>query len=252
MCGDSKGDRTVSVQRAVMTAADVQNVQADAQVLARYDIASTIDHTLLIPMATPELVEQWCEAAEKYRFASVCVHPCYVKQAVERLYGSRVKVTTVVGFPLGSSLTAVKLLESQLAVEHGAAELDLKLNLGWFKAGDWDAVHGEIAQIVSETGVPVKAILETTALSDDEKGSLAQLAVDAGAAFLKTSTGWTGGATVADVRLLWEITQGRIPVKASGGIRTPEQAVSLIEAGATRLGTSYGVEIIAQQQELAG
>lgn len=210
----------------------------------RYDIASHIDHTLLLPMATPDQVDQWCGAAEQYRFASVCVNPCHLRQAAERLHHSHIKATTVVGFPLGTSLSAVKLFEAQLAVEHGAQELDLKLNLALFKAGNLDALHTEVAQIVEETGVPIKAILETTALTDPEKITLGRLCIDAGAAFLKTSTGWTGGATEADVKLLWGLSQGRIPVKASGGIRSPLQAIKLLEAGAERLGTSYGVEIL--------
>ena len=227
-----------------MASQQSQDDHASRHRMEQVDIASHIDHTLLTPTATPDQVEQWCTAAEQYRFASVCVNPCHVKQAAERLYRSRVLVSTVVGFPLGTSLTEVKLHEAQLAVEHGAQELDLKLNLTLLRAGQLDALHAEVGTIVESTGVPIKVILETALLTDEEKQTLGQLCIEAGAAFLKTSTGWTGGATEADVRLLWQLTQGGIPIKASGGIRTPMQAINLLQAGATRLGTSYGIEIV--------
>jgi deoxyribose-phosphate aldolase len=214
------------------------------------DIAPFIDHTLLIPTATPEQVEQWCEQADRFRFATVCVNPSHVKRVAELLYNRKPKVCTVIGFPTGATTSATKLYEAQEAVENGATELDVVINLSWLKIGNTDAVHREIAEICEETGQTVKAILETTLLTDAEKRLAAEICMDAGAAFLKTSTGWNGGATVADVRLLKEVVQERIGIKASGGIRTIHQALDLILAGATRLGTSWGVNLLEQRDTL--
>ncbi len=214
------------------------------------DIAEYVDHSLLTPIATPIQVEQWCDEADRYRFASVCVLPVHVKQATELLHAKQPKVTTVIGFPLGGTTSIVKLYEAQEAVENGAVELDVMINLGWLKSGNLDGVHREIAEIRESTGCPIKAILEMGLLSEEEKRIAAQICLEAGAAFLKTSTGWNGGATVADVRLLREIAQDRIGIKASGGIRTIEHALELILAGATRLGTSRGVELLRQRDTL--
>ncbi len=216
--------------------------------ISEVDIAPAIDHTLLTPVATLEQVDAWCVAAEQYRFQTVCVNPCHVKRAVERLHSSKVKVSTVIGFPLGTSTPEAKLYEAQMAVDQGAVELDLKVNLTLLKDQLLDALHAEVAQIVEDTQVPIKAILETSLLSDEEKRVLGNICIDAGVAFLKTSTGWTQGATSEDVRLLWDLSQGKVEVKASGGIRTVEQALDLLKAGATRLGTSYGIDIIKQIQ----
>ncbi|QIR40622.1 deoxyribose-phosphate aldolase [Tolypothrix sp. PCC 7910] len=214
------------------------------------DIAPFIDHALLTPTATPEQVEQWCEEADRFHFAAVCLHPTYVKRAAELLHGKNPKVCAVIGFPTGATTSAVKLYEAQEAVENGATELDVVLNLGWLKAGKTEAVHREIAEICEETGQPVKVILETNLLTEAEKRMAAELAMEAGAAFLKTSTGWSGGATVADVKLLKEIARERVGIKASGGIRTVNQALELILAGATRLGTSRGIDLIRQRDNL--
>lgn len=214
------------------------------------EIAPFIDHALLTPTATPEQVEQWCEQADRFNFASVCVYPAYVKQAAELLHGKKPQVCTVIGFPTGATTGAVKLYEAQEAVENGATELDVVINLGWLKVGKTDAVHREIAEICEETGQMVKVILETNLLTDAEKKLAAELAMDAGAAFLKTSTGWNGGATVADVRLLKEVARERVGIKASGGIRTLEQALDLILAGATRIGTSRSIDLIRQRDNL--
>ena len=208
------------------------------------DIAPFIDHTLLIATATPDLVQQWCEQAYTYNFASVCVNPTYVRQVTEFLRGKNPKVCTVIGFPTGAVTTATKLYEALEAVENGATELDMVINLGWVKAGKTDEIHSEIAEICEETGQVVKVILETNLLTDAEKRYAAEIAMDAGASFLKTSTGWNGGATVADVRLLKEVARDRVGIKASGGIRTSEEALDLILAGATRLGTSRSVELL--------
>ncbi|MDZ7958190.1 MAG: deoxyribose-phosphate aldolase [Aulosira sp. DedQUE10] len=211
------------------------------------DIAPFIDHALLSPTATPEQVEQWCEEADRFHFAAVCLHPTYVRQATQLLHGKNPKVCAVIGFPTGATTSAVKLYEAQEAVENGATELDVVINLGWLKAGKTEEVHREIAEICEETGQPVKVILETNLLTDPQKKLAAELSMEAGAAFLKTSTGWNGGVTVADVRLLKEIARERVGIKASGGIRTINQALELILAGATRLGTSRGIDLIRQR-----
>ncbi|HEY9845399.1 MAG TPA: deoxyribose-phosphate aldolase [Candidatus Caenarcaniphilales bacterium] len=214
------------------------------------DLAQFIDHTRLDPLATPEAIEQLCHEANRFRFAAVCVYPAYVRQAVDLLYQKPPKVCTVIGFPAGATTSAVKLYEAQEAMENGAAELDIVINLGWLKAGRTNELYREIAQVCEATGLTVKAILETTLLSDTEKQIAAEICADAGVAFLKTSTGWYGGATVADVKLLKAVTRDRVGIKASGGIHTVNQALDLIVAGATRLGTSRGVELIRQRDTL--
>ncbi|AFY33937.1 deoxyribose-phosphate aldolase [Calothrix sp. PCC 7507] len=214
------------------------------------DIAPFIDHSLLTATATPEQVEQWCEEAYRFNFAAVCIHPSYVRLAVEFLHDKQPKVCTVIGFPTGATTSAVKLYEAQEAAENGATELDVVINLGWLKAGKTEEVHREIAEICEATGQTVKVILETNLLTDAEKKLAAELSMEAGAAFLKTSTGWNGGATVADVRLLKEVARERVGIKASGGIQTVSQALDLILAGATRLGTSRGIDLIRQRDNL--
>ncbi|MEO1592098.1 MAG: deoxyribose-phosphate aldolase [Cyanobacteria bacterium J06632_22] len=218
--------------------------------LRTLDLAPLIDHTLLAPAATPTQVERWCAEADRYGFAAVCLAPTHVKQAVELLHGHSPQVCTVIGFPLGATTAAVKLYEAQEAAENGATELDVVINLSWLKMGNTNAVHQELVNIVEATGQTVKAILEMGLLTESEKQLAAEVCLDAGVAFLKTSTGWQGGATVSDVQLLKGIAQDRIGIKASGGIRTPEQAASLVEAGATRLGTSRGPDILRLQAEL--
>ena len=214
------------------------------------DIAPFIDHALLNPTATPDQVAQWCEEADRFNFAAVCVYPVYVRQAADLLQGKAPKVCTVIGFPTGATTSAAKLYEAQEAVENGATELDVVINLGLLKAGKINEVHREIAEICEETGQTVKAILETALLTDAEKRQAAEICMEAGVAFLKTSTGWSGGATVEDVRLLKEITKQQVGIKASGGIRTRSQALDLIMAGATRLGTSRGPDLIRQRDSL--
>lgn len=217
---------------------------------AEIDLAPYIDHTLLDPLASPEAVAQLCDQAERFAFPTVCLYPTQVKQAVDLLHRKFPQVCTVIGFPTGATTSTVKLYEAQEAVELGATELDVVINLSWLKAGNIDAVHRELAEICAATGQTVKAILETTLLTEAEKRLAAEACLDAGVSFLKTSTGWHGGATVADVKLLKEVSRDRIGIKASGGIRTYEQAVALIQAGATRLGTSRGLELLRQQAEV--
>ena len=215
------------------------------------DLATYIDHTLLKPSAIPDEVKQVCQEAWRYNFPAVCIYPTSVKQARELLHDKQPNVCTVIGFPTGAVTSAVKLLEAQQAVEDGATELDVVINLGWVKTRETNKIYREIAQICSETGQTVKAILETNVLSNEEKKLAGEICLDAGVAYLKTSTGWFGGATVEDVKLLNEITRGQIGIKASGGIRTYEQAIALIQAGATRLGTSRGIDLLRQQNETA-
>ncbi len=211
------------------------------------DIAPLIDHTLLNPLATPEQIEKLCQEADRYQFAAVCIYPCYVRLAVELLQRKNPKVCTVIGFPSGANTSATKLYEAREAVENGATEIDVVINLGWLRMGKTEEVHQEIAQICEETGVTVKAILETNLLTDAQKRIAAELCMDAGVTFLKTSTGWNGGATVADVTSLYELAKERVGIKASGGIIKIEQALDLVVAGATRLGTSRGVDLLRQR-----
>ncbi len=211
------------------------------------DIATYIDHALLKPTATPQEVEKCCQEAWQYNFPAVCVYPVAVRQAAELLHRKETKVCTVIGFPTGATTSISKLYEAQEAVDNGATELDIVINLGWLKAGQSESIYREIAEICAATGQTVKAILETALLTDTEKRLAAEICMDAGVAYLKTSTGWFGGATVADVRLLRDITRGQIGIKASGGIKTIEKALELIEAGATRIGTSRGVDLVHQQ-----
>lgn len=211
------------------------------------DLAEYIDHALLNPTATAEQVVQACEESDRFGFASVCVYPVHVQQAAELLHNRRPQVCTVIGFPTGATTSAVKLYEAQEAVQNGATELDVVINLGWVKAGKTNELHREIAEICDSTGQPVKAILEMALLSDAEKQLAAEICLDAGVRFLKTGTGWHGGATVADVTMLREISNDRVGIKAAGGIRTVEQAIALILAGATRLGTSRGVDLVRQR-----
>jgi deoxyribose-phosphate aldolase len=220
-----------------------------AQDYADLDLAEYIDHALLSPIATPEQVAQCCAEGDRLRFPAVCVYPTAVAQAVEHLHRSQTRVCTVIGFPTGAHTSATKRFEAQEAVEQGAEELDVVINLGWLKTGRSEAVHRELAEICEETGVVVKAILETGLLTDAEKKLAAEICMDAGVQFLKTNTGWFGGATVEDVRLLKSITKDQVGIKAAGGVRTVEQAVELILAGATRLGTSRGVDLIRQQRD---
>ncbi|MGD1939847.1 MAG: deoxyribose-phosphate aldolase [Leptolyngbyaceae cyanobacterium] len=219
--------------------------------LPQVDLAPLIDHSLLIPTATPEQVMHWCRECDRYGFAAVCIAPTHVALAREQLQGKPIAVCTVIGFPTGATTAACKLYEAQEAMEHGATELDVVINLGWLKSGQHERLHREIAEICEATGILVKTILETTLLTPKEIKTAADICLDAGAGFLKTSTGWQGGATVEAVRQLHEISHGQVGIKASGGIRTAEQALQLVQAGATRLGTSQGPELVQQQAALA-
>ncbi|OCQ94331.1 deoxyribose-phosphate aldolase [Oscillatoriales cyanobacterium USR001] len=212
------------------------------------DIAPFIDHALLNPTATSEHLKKCCEEAERFQFATVCVYPYFVHEAAILLQRKQPKVCAVIGFPTGATTSAAKLYEAQEAAENGATELDVVINFSLLKSRQTDKFHRDIAKICDETGLIVKAILETALLTEAEKRLAAEICMDAGVTYLKTNTGFYGGATVEDVRLLHELGKGQVGVKASGGIRTYEQAVDLIIAGATRLGTSRGPDLIRDRE----
>jgi deoxyribose-phosphate aldolase len=213
-------------------------------------VARLIDHTLLKPEATPAQVERLCDEARRYGFASVCVNPVYVKLAAEKLAGSGVAVCTVVGFPLGATTTSIKVQEAQQAMADGASEIDMVIHIGALKAGDHDAVQKDIAAVAAAChagGALLKVIIEAVLLSDKEKVIACQLAQAAGADFVKTSTGFAGGgATVEDVRLMRRAVGPHMGIKAAGGVRSYADAMAMVEAGATRIGASAGVEIVEQ------
>ena len=217
-------------------------------------IARLIDHTLLKPDARPEQVEQLCAEAVELGFASVCVNSCHVPLCRRRVEGSTVKVCTVIGFPLGAMLREAKAAEAAAAVNLGADELDMVMNIGWFKAGADEMVVSDIHRVLDAAqGRPVKVIIETCLLTQTEKERATRLVIESGAALVKTSTGFsTGGATVEDVMLLARVATGRVGVKASGGIRDYSTALKMIEAGATRIGTSSGVTIVREEVKVLG
>ncbi|MDR3588080.1 MAG: deoxyribose-phosphate aldolase [Negativicutes bacterium] len=211
------------------------------------DLAKFIDHTLLKADATVQDVAVLCDEAAAHGFAAVCVNPGYVDLAAHLLAGCGVKVATVIGFPLGATFSAVKVCEAREAVICRADELDMVMNIGAAKAGAWDAVEEDIRQVIAAAdGRTVKVIVETALLCEGEKIRACQAVLTTGAQFIKTSTGFgPGGATVEDVSLFRSIIgEGRCGIKASGGVRTRQQAELLIAAGATRLGTSAGVSLI--------
>ncbi|MBU5294220.1 deoxyribose-phosphate aldolase [Anaerosalibacter bizertensis] len=210
------------------------------------NITSIIDHTLLKPEATKEMIEKLCSEAKEYNFFSVCVNPYYVKTAKEELEGSNVKIATVIGFPLGSTPKEVKAFEASEAIKNGADELDMVINIGALKDGDYTTVEEDIKAVVNEATdkALVKVIIETCLLDDEEKKKACEIARAAGADFVKTSTGFsTGGATVEDVKLMREVVGEDLGVKASGGIRDYETAKKMVEAGASRIGASSSIEI---------
>jgi len=212
------------------------------------NINNLIDHTLLRPDATDADIASLCGYAEKYGFYSVCIHPAFIKMARQELSQSHVRISTVIGFPTGLTLSRVKIYEALEAVLNGADELDMVMNLGFAKSGKWNSLAQEISDIITVTpGATHKVIIETCYLSDDEKKKASEIAMNAGAEFIKTSTGFgPAGASVKDVKLIRSITKGRIGIKAAGGIKTLKEAMALIDAGATRIGTSSGVEIMKE------
>lgn len=216
--------------------------------LRRDELAQMIDHTLLDPSATQDRVERLCEEAKTYRVHAVCVNPIWVALAVSSLRGSDVKVCSTVGFPLGASLTGVKAFEAETVVRLGASEVDMVINIGALRSQDLQTVREDIMQVVKASkGSLVKVIIETGYLTDQEKIQACKLAEEAGAAYVKTSTGFSSrGATVDDIVLIRRTVGNRLGVKASGGIRTLKDAVEMIEAGASRIGTSSTVQILQE------
>ena len=210
------------------------------------NIAPKIDHTMLKPDATSDTIRRYCREALQYGFASVCVNSCQVPLVVSELAGSEVKTCSVVGFPLGAMSTAAKAFEAECAVKEGASEIDMVINIGAVKDHNWDLVQRDIAAVVDASKpAAVKVILETCLLTDEEKAQACEASVAAGAAFVKTSTGFsTGGATTEDVSLMKKTVAGKALVKASGGIRTPEDAQALLEAGADRIGAGNGIPLL--------
>jgi deoxyribose-phosphate aldolase len=210
------------------------------------DLAKYIDHTILKPEAKPADIEKLCAEAAKYKFAAVCVNSVFVAQAARLLKGSGVEVATVVGFPLGATTSDTKVFETKDSIRNGATEIDMVMAVGLMKAGRTKEVEDDIRAVVAAAGkVPVKVILETCLLTDDEIAKASKLSADAGAAYVKTSTGFsTGGATLEAVNIMKKAVGGRCKIKASGGVRTREAAIAMVEAGASRIGTSSGVTIV--------
>jgi deoxyribose-phosphate aldolase len=219
--------------------------------MTKTEIAKLIDHTLLRPDATSGDIERLCQEAARLGFHSVCINPSWVHLARDILSGSDVKVTTVIGFPLGSTFTKVKVFEAMEAVLHGGHELDIVMNVGLAKSDQWTAVEKDISDIIAATPRAVhKVIIETCFLSTHETIQAAGIVANSGAEFIKTSTGFgTRGATVGDIAIIKSVVKERCSIKASGGIRTLHQVREFFKAGATRIGTSSGVAIMEEFAE---
>lgn len=208
--------------------------------------AKYIDHTLLKPDATTQQIDQLINEAKAYQFKSICIHPGHVRHAAEKLGDSDVLICTVIGFPLGATSTETKVFETEDAIKNGAQEIDMVLNIGALKEQDYERVEADISVVVQAANhKTVKVIIETCLLTDEEKVKACELSQSAGADFVKTSTGFAGGgATTHDVQLMKETVGQAMEVKASGGVRTADDFLQMLEAGATRVGASAGVAII--------
>lgn len=218
-------------------------MQLDKKTLAKY-----IDHTALKADTTVAQIDKLCEEAIAYGFAAVCVNPIWVERAADNLRGTDIRVASVVGFPLGANVSEIKALEARRALQDGAGELDMVMNIGTLKNREYDAARDDIAAVTGvtrEAGAVCKVIIEAALLIDEEKRIACRMAQEAGADYVKTSTGFgPGGATVHDVALMREVVGSEMGVKAAGGIKTAEDARRMIEAGATRIGASAGVQIV--------
>ncbi|MBA2939433.1 deoxyribose-phosphate aldolase [Paenibacillus sp. CGMCC 1.16610] len=211
------------------------------------DIAQMIDHTLLKPDATKSEILKICSEAKQYSFATVCINPTWVSLAAQELEGSGVGITTVIGFPLGATTTFAKMAETRDAIANGATEVDMVLNIGALKSGDLDTVKKDVEGVVQASNgqAVVKVILETGLLTNEEKATASRICKEAGADFVKTSTGFGhGGATVEDIALMRKTVGPEMGVKASGGVRDLETARKIVEAGATRIGASSSIAIV--------
>ena len=211
------------------------------------ELAKYIDHTLLKAPATPKEIEQLCKEAVEHNFFAVCVNGCYVSLAKVSVIGSNVKVAAVIGFPLGAMSTEAKVLETQSCIANGADEIDMVINVGMLQSGNYQYIEDEINQINKATGDKVlKVIIETCYLTTEEKKTACQLAMNAGADFVKTSTGFgAGGATLDDVKLMKNVVGDQLKIKASGGIRDKKTALEYIDIGVSRIGTSSGIKIVS-------
>lgn len=218
----------------------------DTKKIASDKIASMIDHTILKADAKESDIIKLCKEAKEYSFCSVCVNSCYVPLAVSLLKGDDVKVCSVVGFPLGAMISEAKAFEAKTAIDCGADEIDMVINIGFVKSGKYELVEKDILEVRNATrGKVLKVIIETCLLTDDEKINVCLIAKKVGADFVKTSTGFSiAGATYEDVALMRKTVGDSMGVKASGGVRTIQDAIKMIEAGATRLGTSNGIAIV--------
>jgi len=244
-CGNCPANREATVREIIQNGACRVSAGACATRIAP-DLAGNIDHTLLKPDATEEAVGKLCREALEHCFASVCVNPCHVEYCARLLRGSSVEVCTVVGFPLGATTSAVKAYEAAEAVRRGATEIDMVINIGYLKGGQYSRVMEDIRAVVQAAeGKCVKVIIEAALLTDEEKVAACALAREAGADFVKTSTGFaSGGATVEDVALMRRVVGAEMGVKAAGGIRDAETAEAMLRAGANRIGASASVKII--------
>jgi deoxyribose-phosphate aldolase len=261
MAQDAKVDRLIEeITRQVLSALTGKPgevVQARASGDGAGDINRYIDHTLLKPDASAAQIAQLCQEARDNQFATVCINPCYVKACADLLRGSGVEVCTVIGFPLGATTSTVKAFEAQQAMADGATEIDMVINVGALKSKDYPQVQQDIAAVVRTCHQGIrraicKVIIEAALLTDDEKVKACELSVAAGADFVKTSTGFgPGGATAADVALMRRTVGPSLGVKAAGGVRTYADAIAMIKAGATRIGTSGGAKIV-QEAKSAG
>lgn len=216
------------------------------------NVASFIDHTILKPTATKDDIIKLCNEAQTYNFASVCVNPTYVADAYEILKNTNVAVCTVVGFPLGANKTSVKVFEAETAVNEGATEIDMVINIGALKSGNIKLVEDDVTQVSkavkkANKNAIVKVIIETCFLTEDEKNAVCQMLLKTGVEFVKTSTGFgTGGATVSDIALMKKNVEDKMQIKASGGIKTYDDFTQMVNMGANRIGTSSGIEICKQ------
>lgn len=210
------------------------------------EINRYIDHTKLNPDATEKDIEKLIDEAKKYNFKSVCVNPCWVKFAAQNLKNTETSICTVIGFPLGANSTETKIFETENAIKNGADEIDMVINIGKLKEKNFSYVEEEIRKIKSACNDKIlKVIIETCLLTDEEKISACKIIMNAGADFVKTSTGFsTGGAEASDIKLLKSVVQDKIKIKASGGIRTHEKALEMIKEGANRIGASAGAKLL--------
>lgn len=216
-------------------------------------ISQLIDHTLLKPQSTATEIKNLCQAATKYQFATVCTHSCWTSLCSKLLKNTSTGICTVIGFPLGATSTPSKVYETKVAIQDGATEIDMVISIGHLKANQHEYVLSDISEVKSICNtVPLKVIIETCLLTENEKVLACQLAEKAGADYVKTSTGFsTGGATISDIKLMKETVEDRLGIKASGGIKDLDTLIQMVDAGATRIGTSSGIDIINAYKRLS-